>query len=478
MDFFELPADQQSLAVLAWKIQMQNQNAATELANKKSIFDFLTAQKYLLDESKFIKVNWQKLCDVLNLSSLYNEFVDLTTKIKTAPANRTDLQKSLSSLKQAREQLHEGAQQLELFQQGKCPYCGQNWQDASDIDKQFSKTQQLIDAVLGREYVEYTLLVEQCKELFNKQCKQHFETIFTALESDLSLQVYSQFPNWQSFQSCANKCTSALARIGLTPEQICVAGSLPDAVRGVENIVDQIQALKNKISMDYFELNQKYNFNEIYAESFSGLNTLEHLSLAALEKKQEYITNQYYHSFDASRNQLQLLSTQKVKLEDLCEQMRAYSVAMKNAIQSYQQLVIGQIEIPFFLYSSRLLQSYQGGQGVLIKSDGKTVRFTAPGAEHDVLYTMSSGQLSAVLLAFSLALNKIYAGDAFQTILIDDPIQCMDDINMISFVELLRREFNQSQIILSTHEDTFSKYICYKFQKYGLTQQTITLKNS
>lgn len=83
-----------------------------------------------------------------------------------------------------------------------------------------------------------------------------------------------------------------------------------------------------------------------------------------------------------------------------------------------------------------------------------------------------------IALAFSLALNKIYAGDTFQTILIDDPIQCMDDINMISFVELLRREFSQSQIILSTHEDTFSKYICYKFQKYGLTQQTITLKNS
>jgi len=124
------------------------------------------------------------------------------------------------------------------------------------------------------------------------------------------------------------------------------------------------------------------------------------------------------------------------------------------------------------------LQSYQGGQGVLIKSDGKSVRFTAPGSEHDVLYTMSSGQLSAVLLAFSLALNKIYAGDSFQTILIDDPIQCMDDINMISFVELIRREFNQSQIILSTHEDAFANYICYKFQKYGCDEGTITLKDS
>jgi len=91
---------------------------------------------------------------------------------------------------------------------------------------------------------------------------------------------------------------------------------------------------------------------------------------------------------------------------------------------------------------------------------------------------MSSGQLSAVLLAFSLALNKIYAGNEFQTLLIDDPIQCMDDINMISFVELLRREFGISQIVLSTHEDSFSDYIRYKFTKYSLLGQTITLRES
>lgn len=88
-------------------------------------------------------------------------------------------------------------------------------------------------------------------------------------------------------------------------------------------------------------------------------------------------------------------------------------------------------------------------QGVLIDSKDSKIRFTVPGAEHDVLYTMSSGQLSAVLLAFSLVLNKIYSGQEFNTLFIDDPIQCMDDINMISFVELLRREFADAQIIIS-----------------------------
>lgn len=108
--------------------------------------------------------------------------------------------------------------------------------------------------------------------------------------------------------------------------------------------------------------------------------------------------------------------------------------------------------------------------------EGEKVRFTAPGREHDVLYTMSSGQLSAVLLAFSLSLNQIYARSGFQTLLIDDPIQCMDDINMVSLVELLGREFGQTQVIISTHEDDFARFISYKYGKYGLKHKSVSLK--
>lgn len=106
------------------------------------------------------------------------------------------------------------------------------------------------------------------------------------------------------------------------------------------------------------------------------------------------------------------------------------------------------------------------------------IRFISPRNEHDVLYMMSSGQLSAVALAFSLALDKTYAGDKLKTLFIDDPIQCMDDINMISFVELLRTEFKDCQILLSTHEDDFSRFIRYKYSKYELEALPITLKET
>ena len=50
--------------------------------------------------------------------------------------------------------------------------------------------------------------------------------------------------------------------------------------------------------------------------------------------------------------------------------------------------------------------------------------------------------------------------------MIDDPVQSMDDINMISLVELLRNDFKDKQIFLSTHEDEIEKYILYKYMKH------------
>ncbi len=67
-----------------------------------------------------------------------------------------------------------------------------------------------------------------------------------------------------------------------------------------------------------------------------------------------------------------------------------------------------------------------------------------------------------------LSLNKVFSNGKFTSLLIDDPLQSMDDINMTSFVELLRNEFGKCQIILSTHDDRISRYIRYKFEKFNL----------
>lgn len=476
-EFLALEDGQKALAILAWKVQAEDPDVINRLKKEKELYLFLAAQKELIDKQNVSSVNWVRLCDILNCSSIGNQFIALAEKVKTASANRTDLQKSLSAVNRARDALQKETRTTNIFEGGKCPYCGHEWNDNETLEKQFNETKALISTVLGREFIEYTIAVEQCVNLFNRQCKPLFDTVFNRLEQDMYLQLFSQFSGWQAFQNAAKKFVPVARRLQIPSNQIEIKPSLHETLAAVRHIINHVNQLRDMVSADYYELDQKYNFFGLYRENFNQNYTLERLSLESLDQKKDYIENQYYHSFDESLNHLEVLRNQEAQLTDLYEQLSRYSTCLKKAIKDYQQLVIRQIEIPFFLYSSRLLQSYQGGQGVLIKSDGKTVRFTAPNSEHDVLYTMSSGQLSAVLLAFSLALNKIYAGESFQTVLIDDPIQCMDDINMISFVELLRREFNHAQIIISTHEDTFSNYICYKFQKYSLPQQTITLKD-
>ena len=105
----------------------------------------------------------------------------------------------------------------------------------------------------------------------------------------------------------------------------------------------------------------------------------------------------------------------------------------------------------------------------------KNIRFVANWeSDHDVLNTMSSGQIAAIVISLYLALNKVYS-QGLGTILIDDPVQTMDEINMISSVELLRNEFADRQLVLSTHEDHVSKYFLYKFLKYGRTVRQIRL---
>jgi ABC-type lipoprotein export system ATPase subunit len=49
--------------------------------------------------------------------------------------------------------------------------------------------------------------------------------------------------------------------------------------------------------------------------------------------------------------------------------------------------------------------------------------------------------------------------------MIDDPLQTIDDISAISVADLLSNFPNIDQIIISTHEKTYSEMFKYKFNK-------------
>lgn len=476
--FRGLQEKKKPLAILAWKLQCEDPNAVEVLRQRKDKQKFCQSQNEYLRKAQYTSVDWKRLCEVLDIPELAAEFTALTGQIAKSRENQSELKKSLIELNDARDLLRQQAQKAKMLEDGTCPYCGHSWGEIGHLEERFEKTRAHIQTILGREAEDCVLLAEQIKNMFQQLCGEKWERLLRELDRDVALQIFCRYGKWQDFRNEAAACEPVMKRLGIAPEQIPLGGTPDEAILGTSELLRRMEALWTSLSAEYVALDQRYGFGKLCRESFSSPDALERISPEMLAKKRQYIRYQYYRSFDQSRETLRRLEEEQKLLGDLRGQLEQYIKSLNNAINAYRKRLISQIEIPFFLYSSRLLQSYHGGQGVLISTkEGDKVRFTAPGREHDVLYTMSSGQLSAVLLAFALSLNQIYAGSGFRTMLIDDPIQCMDDINMVSLVELLGREFGDSQVILSTHEDTFAKYIQYKYERYGLTHKAVSLKD-
>lgn len=131
----------------------------------------------------------------------------------------------------------------------------------------------------------------------------------------------------------------------------------------------------------------------------------------------------------------------------------------------------------FHLYSGRLIQNYQRGLGLFIESkDGNQLRFaTAEYSDNDAMLSMSSGQISALSLAFFLSLNRVYS--SVPMIMIDDPSQSLDEINIASLTDLLRCELKDRQLIVSSHEDDTSSCMRYRFTRAGLHPMTFNMQS-
>ncbi|MGE8424164.1 MAG: hypothetical protein ACN6PI_15110, partial [Sphingobacterium siyangense] len=235
-------------------------------------------------------------------------------------------------------------------------------------------------------------------------------------------------------------------------------------------ILDHYQFDSDKIKDNgfyslYFDNNQS-KFNLISAES------MEHKKLY-LKIQHQLFTNE----------RLSFLKSRSAKLQIVLNSLAPINTDIYNIIKNHKAEMIEKIKIPFFVYSGKIMQNYQQGFGIFIDisktgQKNNVVLRTGKDSDHDVVFHLSSGQMAVVSLAFCLSLNKVYnTNENFKFLAIDDPVKTMDNLNVHSFIELLRNEFTDYQIILSTHDDFISRYMSYKFEKYNMKSSIQNVQN-
>lgn len=379
-----------------------------------------------------------------------------------------DLYESRKSLIISLEQLlHEHDQSTDI-----CPLCGYHWSNVSELLTNIEKQTENINSIIAERSKRFILKLEAFKGGVVKNLQDQIIKEISASPVDstfVNQLIRFDDPYFNDFLLEFKRLSYDFSRYLNS-----IASSTVEV--NLEAIRSELTALTSNIENESI----RSYFSEYYALFFnSQINNLDSLEIENVDKKISFLKYRY------SILQNELLSTKKKLFSESLEiytnsklistRLKALIGLYKSSLEKYQEKVIKDIEIIFHIYSARIMQDFQGGLGLFISTDRNGIKFQRnPNQTFDAIFSMSSGQLAALIISFTLALNKKYSQN--KIILIDDPVQSMDELNIVGFVELLRNEFSEHQLIISTHEDKMSAYMRYKFKNYGLIQTRINLK--
>ena len=144
-------------------------------------------------------------------------------------------------------------------------------------------------------------------------------------------------------------------------------------------------------------------------------------------------------------------------------------------IQPILQRLYARIDPHVAFRAVRLLTEYRRGRGNLRTSvidTAEDVSADEPGI------VLSSSQMNALAVSVFLAFNLGLPSLPLQAAILDDPLQSLDDVNLLGLIDMLRRTKERRQLFLSTHDARFAGLLERKLRPIRAGQRTIVIELS
>lgn len=398
-----------------------------------------------------------------------DKFKDHVEHLKQEINSSDKLEESLSSLFSMRERLLESFRKFQLYNgpTNSCPTCGHDWESSEALLIGIEQQEETLRLLASRQNSQLTQKLTDFKEKYQKAIKG---TLVEFIDKQLDKVDYKRM-----LVSLSSEQVSRIQRY---------ASHLIDAgIQFEDLLIDNydlkldlpLSKLRERVMLKLKPVNDSLifpEFDRIFRDVFNReISAVKQISTKDIENKIVYIQQQ--RSIASSRHakdcELKFRNAQNTlnNAVDVRKRLKKLKEIYENQKKGYLESIVKEVEILFHIYSGRLMQSYQQGLGIFIENDGSSIAFhETPGNDYDVVFSMSSGQLSALILSFTLALNRRYAKHGL--LMVDDPVQTLDEINVVGFIELLRADFSNRQIFIATHEDRMSAYFRYKYKKFGI----------
>ena len=422
------------------------------------------------------QVRLDKLQNILGNKIDVEEYKKGEEEINKLYKNLNSFSEAVNSLRESRRVFSVNFDKYEIVSeaQKECPMCGFDWETTEQLKQKLQKQEIKIEQLAKEADQNLLNTIEQFEKVFVNRLQGIFD------EYLLSNKVDGLFVEGLQ-EAVRNKDVlkdlyADLAKNNIKVEECLCEAEEDKPQEKLETLIGQIEALKKEVDGS----NLQPYFPDIFLKYFDEhYEHIESVSLEDVEAKIKYIKWEYStHQSRAFKRREEEYVLRKERYENALNikaKLGKIKRIYKKSLEDYQKKIIGDIEILFHIYSGRIIQDCQGGMGLFI-CDKSGIRFLEdPKKTHDALFTMSSGQLAVLIIAFTLTLNKKYSKN--KLLFVDDPVQTLDELNITSLVELLRTEFADRQIFLSTHEDKMSAYMRYKFEKYGIETKQLSFKD-
>lgn len=446
-----------------------------ELLNKKeSLIKELNKSKELLMD--YTNNVWSVDETLFNKIKIKPEIV---TQIKTSLLNQKkeqsqldDADKVLAQMTKARRGLIKefyNAVESGKFNKSKCPLCGTEF---ADINAAITETEQFIKNIHtdGIKIIED--LETQITSLFQKEIipvlKAFLEENKVLIKMDDTLSGCKNL-SVEKLQQLLNK-----VKILEFKSQEIKKFDIEEFSQQYENLLKELQEkeVPNKIIFQEKQIELYKSIHSTYYHNEKPYHTVKEL-----QSKEQYVAKLFNDNFSI---QLSTEETRLKKLKDNYEEYKKKTDSMTDAVKTliskyedankeYQTQLLNAIKIPLMVYSGRIIQNYPLGLGIraIIKTNQLVFEAVSKSGS-DVYNILSTGQLNGLSIAFLLSIKNVY-GDTkgLDILLIDDPLQTIDDISAISLADLLTQQ-GIGQIVLSTHEESKAALLRYKFKRAGM----------
>lgn len=252
----------------------------------------------------------------------------------------------------------------------------------------------------------------------------------------------------------------------------------------LDTLIDKeaLRSKSDKYIFDYLERYQRCNLEDDPEEALisqyiekegeikeyleGNINQLDLFETHVERAINQNLRSEYINKQEALRERLEPVETAKVRLNKLIASCMTY---MQEGIDSYfNKEVINKIyqriePHPSLTEINFIAEIGDKGPRLLISAKGDN-------EEVNPAIYLSAGQVNVLSLSIFLAKAFVHGGNSISTIFMDDPVHNLSDINILSFIDLLRSltSTHKKQIVLSTHDEKFFKLMQNKIpEKYN-----------